>query len=78
MAAISISIQRGSAGQKFTDYTTGTLAPNGSADIELRVQVLDGQSNPITRKDVILALDMFARQIEAGKVGAFGNYVLAP
>jgi hypothetical protein len=77
MASISISTSRGLAGVKQTDYVTGTLATN-AGDIELRVNVLDGQGNPVTRKDVILALDMFARQIENGKLGAFGNYILAP
>jgi hypothetical protein len=77
MASISISTSRGLAGTKATDYTVGTLATN-AGDIELRVNVLDGNGNPVTRKDVILALDSFARQIENGKLGAFGNYVLAP
>jgi hypothetical protein len=77
MASISISIARGSAGVKATDYTTGTLATNAN-DIELRVNILDGQGKAVTRLDVITALDMFARQIENGKLGAFGNYVLAP
>jgi hypothetical protein len=77
MAAISISINRGAAGVKQTDYTVGTLAPN-AGEIELRMQALDGNSKPVTRKDVILALDMFARQIEAGKVGAFTTTILAP
>ena len=77
MAALSISISRGAAGVRIDDYTTGTLVPN-AGEIELRMQVLDGQSKPVTRKDVILALDMFARQIEAGKLGAFGTYILAP
>jgi hypothetical protein len=77
MASISISINRGAAGQKQTDYSVGTLATN-AGDIELRVNVLDANSNPVTRKDVILALDMFARQIEGGKTGAFTTNILAP
>jgi hypothetical protein len=77
MASISISINRGAAGQKQTDYTVGTLTPNAN-DIELRVNVLDGNSNPVTRKDVILALGMFVRQLEGGKTGAFTTNVLAP
>jgi hypothetical protein len=77
MASISISINRGAPGQKATDYTTGTLATN-AGDIELRVNVLDANSHPVTRNDVILALDMFARQVEGGKLGAFATNILAP
>jgi hypothetical protein len=77
MASISISTSRGLAGQKQTDYVTGTLATN-AGDIELRINVLDGAGNAVTRKDVVLALDMFARQIEGGKTGAFGTTILAP
>jgi hypothetical protein len=77
MSALSISISRGAAGVKATDYTTGTLVPN-AGEIELRIQVLDGQSKPVTRLDVVNALSMFARQIEAGKLGAFGTTILAP
>jgi hypothetical protein len=77
MASISISINRGAAGVKASDYTTGVLATN-AGDVELRMNVLDGNGNPVTRKDVILALEGFVRQIDAGKLGAFGNYILAP
>jgi hypothetical protein len=77
MAALSISISRGSAGVKATDYTTGTSAP-GTGDVELRFNTTDTNSKPLTRLDVLNAVDMFKRQIEAGKLGAFGNYVLAP
>ena len=62
---------------KATDYTTGTLTPN-AGDIELRMNVTDTNGKAVTREDVILALDMFKRQIDAGKLGAFGNYILAP
>jgi hypothetical protein len=77
MSALSISISRGAAGVKATDYTTGTLTPN-AGDIELRMNVTDTNGKAVTREDVILALDMFKRQIDAGKLGAFGNYILAP
>ena len=75
MAAVSIAISRGSAGVKATDYTTGTSAP-GAGDIELRFNTTDTNSRPLIVKDVVLALDMFARQLEAGPLGAFGNYPL--
>jgi hypothetical protein len=77
MASLSISISRGSAGVKISDYTTGTLMP-GAGDVELRMNVTDTNGKAVTRLDVITALDMFTRQIENGKLGAFGNYVLAP
>jgi hypothetical protein len=77
MASISISINRGAPGQKATDYTTGTLATN-AGDIELRINVLDANSHPVTRLDVVHAVNMFLRQIEGGKLGAFGTTILAP
>jgi hypothetical protein len=77
MAALSISISRGAAGVSATDYTTGTLAPN-AGDIELRFNTTDTNSKNLTRLDVINALQMFVRQIDAGKLGAFVNTVLAP
>jgi hypothetical protein len=39
--------------------------------------VLDANSHPVTRKDVILALGLFAREIENGKLGAFTTNILA-
>jgi hypothetical protein len=77
MASISISTSRGLAGVKASDYTTGTLAPN-AGDIELRFNTTDTNSKPLTQKDVVLALDMFKRQIEGSKTGAFGAYILSP
>lgn len=66
---------RDAAGVKATDYTTGTSAP-GTGDIELRFNTTDTNSKALTVKDVVLALDIFARQLEAGPLGAFGNYPL--
>ena len=77
MAALSIAISRGSAGVKLTDYTTGTSVP-GSGDIELRFNTTDTNGKAVTRLDVLNVVDMFKRQIENGKLGAFGNYILAP
>jgi hypothetical protein len=77
MAAVSISISRGVAGLKISDYTTGTLTPN-AGDIELRFNTTDTNGHGLTRQDVQLALDMFYRQLNAGTLGAFGNYPLNP
>jgi hypothetical protein len=77
MAALSISISRGAAGTNGSDYTTGVLTPN-AGDIELRFNTTDTNGKALTQKDVILALDMFKRQIEASKLGAFAAYILSP
>jgi hypothetical protein len=76
VAAISISIGRGQAGVAFSDFTTGTLAPN-AGDFELRVNTTSsGQT--VTTKDAVLACQMFIRQLEGGKLSAFGQAVLGP
>jgi hypothetical protein len=78
MAAVSISIQRGSSGQKFTDFTVSTLSPNTSVDIELRFNTTDQAGHNITLKDAVLALELFKQQLLGGKNSAFGHNVLAP
>jgi hypothetical protein len=43
MTAVSFSMSRGVGGFKMNDITVGSLAPN-AGDVELRFNVLDGQS----------------------------------
>lgn len=65
MAAVSYSINRGVDGFHISDYTHGALAPNAN-DIELRVNTTDANAVLLQIKDVVKALDAFARAIEDG------------
>lgn len=67
MADHYISIKRGNDGFKLSDFTTGTSSTAGD-DVELRIADLDGQSNKLTRKDVIIALEAFERALESGQL----------
>jgi hypothetical protein len=64
MAAISASINRGLDGFRIDSYTVGVLAP-GANDIEFRFNTTDALGQPVTRKDVITALEGFIRVVEA-------------
>jgi len=50
MTAVSISVSRGVALNKITDFTVGTSAP-GAGDIEIRFNVLDAQSHNMNIQD---------------------------
>ncbi len=65
MASVSYSIARGLDGFKIADYTHGTLATNAN-DVELRVNLLDGNGVALTIKDVIKALEAFERAVVDG------------
>lgn len=65
MTAVSLSISRGVNGLKISDFTVGTSAP-GTADVELRYNLTDALSNPMTRKDILIALEAFQRALSAG------------
>jgi hypothetical protein len=60
------AINHGKDGFKGTDFTLGTSS-SAASDIELRVADLDGQSKPLKRRDVIVALKAFERMFESGK-----------
>jgi hypothetical protein len=62
MTAISVSIARGVAGTKISDFTVGSLAV-GANDIELRFNTTDGQGKNVNRQDIKLALDQIWRII---------------
>ena len=64
MTAVSIAINRGQAGVKLSDFAIAASAPTGSADIELRFQILDANSHALTREDIHLALLAFERFIK--------------
>ena len=54
------AINRGLDGSKPANIVRGTSS-SSSADVELRVADVDGQSKPLTRKDVLLAIEAFER-----------------
>jgi hypothetical protein len=62
-----IAINRGLGGFKVSDFTTGT-STSASSDVELRIADVDGQGNAMTRKDVLIALEAFERQLESGAI----------
>ena len=67
MTAVSLSMTRETAGfgMKMSDPTVGTLAPN-AGDVELRFQVLDGQSKNMNDLEIILILKAFIRYLQTG------------
>lgn len=64
MAAISLSIQHGKDGFKINDFTVGVLAP-GANDFEFRFNTADANSNVLTKKDILIALEAFERAVES-------------
>jgi len=65
MTAVSFSMSRGVGGFTMTDITVGTSAP-GTGDVELRFNVLDGQSHNMNDKDLCIILDAFKRWLLTG------------
>lgn len=65
MADHFIAIDKGKDGFKISDLTFGT-ASTPARDIELRIADLDGQGRPMTRKDVLIALEAFERALTSG------------
>ena len=63
MASHYVSLVRGKAGFKLSDFTTGTSSTAGD-DIELRVE----DSAGLTRKEVLNALEAFKRFITNRKM----------
>ena len=79
MTAVSIAINRGQAGVKLSDFAVAASAPTGSADIELRFQLLDANSKPLTRLDIELALEAFERfLVQQGLQSPAGTFPYAP
>lgn len=67
MTAVSFSMNRetGGFGFKMSDVTVGSLAPN-AGDVEMRFQVLDGQSKNMNDLEIILIMKAFIRWLENG------------
>ncbi len=67
MTAVSFSLNRETAGFgfKMSDVTVGTLAPN-AGDVELRFNILDGQSKNMNDLEIIVILEAFRRWLLTG------------
>ena len=67
MTAVCISSTRGVATHKSASYTVTTDAPNSNFDFELRYNLLDANSAPLTKKDLIRFLEALEDNLETGK-----------
>ena len=74
MTAVQISSSRGLPAHQSGSYTISTNAP-GTGDFELRYNLLDAQSNPITKKDLKLFLEGLINGLESGQVQFFATAV---
>jgi hypothetical protein len=62
MAAISLTLTTGKDGFRISDFTTGANAPS-AGDFEFRFNTTDANSNPVTIKEVVIALEAFERAV---------------
>jgi hypothetical protein len=65
MTAVSFSMSRGVGGFTMTDVTVGTNAPSGG-DVEMRFNVLDGQSKNMNDLEIRNILKAFERWLLTG------------
>jgi hypothetical protein len=75
MADSYIGIARAAFGNKNTDFVIGASSTS-TTDFELRIAALDQAGNPMTRKDLINALEAFQLAVEGnGTISTtiFGN-----
>ena len=79
MTAVSIGLTRGLAGVKLSDFAVAASAPTAGSDIEIRFQLLDTNSKPLTREDIRLAMMAFERfLIQQGAQSPAGTFPYAP
>jgi hypothetical protein len=71
MTAVCISSTRGVDVVKSANYTIATSAPTTNFDFELRFNLLDANSAPLTKKDIILFLENLAHLFENPNTKAF-------
>ena len=70
MTAVCISSTRGCNEWNSANYTIATSAPTSSFDFELRYNLLDAQSKPITKKDLWRFLYVLMKQlVKSGILG---------
>jgi hypothetical protein len=67
MTAVRIASTRGANEYQASSYTIGTDAPTTNFDFELRYQLLDANSAPLTIKDVIRFLEGLENGFTSGK-----------
>ncbi|MCI0541536.1 MAG: hypothetical protein L0Z50_40580 [Verrucomicrobiales bacterium] len=67
MAAISLSMKRGSPGMSAPDFTIGVLAPNAD-DFEIRINTTDAGGAPMRRQDVRLFLQAIERALVSNTI----------
>lgn len=85
MTAVSLQVQRGFAtmasgtgtGAGNAQITVGTTAP-GANDIQFCWNQTDANGKNITRKDLILALELFRRAIQQGGGVVVSTGVIGP
>jgi len=65
MTAFSISVAQGAAGQKMSNFTAGTLAPN-AGDVEVRCNNTNTNGKNISDHEIVMMLRDIIRQIETG------------
>ena len=70
MTAVRIASTRGCNEWNSANYTIGTDAPTASFDFELRYNLLDQNSNAITKKDLWRFLYVLMKQlVKSGIIG---------
>jgi hypothetical protein len=75
MTGVSIQMQRGQSGFRLDDFTVGTTAP-ASLDMMVSYQLLDTNSNPLTREDIILFIKAVIRLLmQNGLQSPLGTFV---
>lgn len=65
MADVFIGLKRGVSGTKASDFTVGS-STTSALDFELRIADADDNGNPITKQDVMLALEALERYVASG------------
>jgi hypothetical protein len=66
MTAVCISSTRGANQFNSANYTIATSAPTSTFDFELRYNLLDQQSKPITKKDLYKFLWVLIMELVKG------------
>jgi hypothetical protein len=61
------ALNRGVSGTKISDFTFGTSS-SAASDVELRIADVDGNGKVMTRKDIVLALEAFRRELLSGAI----------
>ena len=74
MTSVSYSVNRGQCTFNASDVTISNLAPN-AGDVEIRWNILDGQSHNMNNFELIVACKTFIHWLETGGSAVGGNSV---